>query len=198
MNSVKITFLGALVTAALLSTGGAALAKDDHKFRVPPGHMPPAGKCRIWYPGTPPGRQPPPGECWVLSRKVPRGAWLIGHNRRWGHSELGDRRFRHSDFRGSRYLGRKEIYREIREVRQARREVQENREQLKKSYEELRKDRADLKKDIRSGASRKEIAEGRREIRQNLKEIAENKRELRQSQDKLRDERQDLKDLRRR
>jgi len=26
---------------------------------IPPGHMPPPGKCRIWYPNRPPGQQPP-------------------------------------------------------------------------------------------------------------------------------------------
>lgn len=44
---------------------------------IPPGHMPPPGKCRIWYPDLPPGQQPPPGDCRELERHVPPGAWLI-------------------------------------------------------------------------------------------------------------------------
>jgi len=44
---------------------------------IPPGHMPPPGKCRIWFPDRPPGHQPPPGDCWQLERQVPPGAWLI-------------------------------------------------------------------------------------------------------------------------
>lgn len=44
---------------------------------IPPGHMPPPGKCRIWFPDRPPGHQPPPGDCWQLERQVPPGAYLI-------------------------------------------------------------------------------------------------------------------------
>lgn len=44
---------------------------------IPPGHMPPPGECRIWYPDLPPGQQPPPGPCGQLRYQVPPGAWLI-------------------------------------------------------------------------------------------------------------------------
>ena len=46
-------------------------------FKIPPGHLPPPGKCRIWHPGTPPGHQPPPGNCATLERNVPEGAYLV-------------------------------------------------------------------------------------------------------------------------
>jgi len=45
--------------------------------RIPPGHMPPPGKCRIWYPGQPPGHQGPIGKCGKLERQVPPGAILV-------------------------------------------------------------------------------------------------------------------------
>jgi hypothetical protein len=44
---------------------------------IPPGHYPPPGECRIWYPDRPPGDQPPPGNCHQLGTQVPLGAWLI-------------------------------------------------------------------------------------------------------------------------
>lgn len=45
--------------------------------KVPPGHMPPPGECRIWFPDRPPGHQPPPGPCHRLKYQVPPGAYLI-------------------------------------------------------------------------------------------------------------------------
>ena len=37
--------------------------------RVPPGHLPPPGLCRAWYPGRPPGHQPAPERCERLFRR---------------------------------------------------------------------------------------------------------------------------------
>ena len=47
------------------------------ELHISPGHLPPPGSCRIWYPNRPPGDQPPPGDCVALSHRVPIGAWLI-------------------------------------------------------------------------------------------------------------------------
>jgi len=46
-------------------------------LHIPPGHLPPPGMCRIWYPDRPPGHQPPPNDCAYLTGRVPFGAWLI-------------------------------------------------------------------------------------------------------------------------
>jgi hypothetical protein len=48
-----------------------------YSYKIPKGHMPPPGKCRIWYPELPPGQQPPPGNCEDLRYHVPPGARLI-------------------------------------------------------------------------------------------------------------------------
>lgn len=47
-------------------TAGPALAQGRGKNKqkaVPPGHVPPAGLCRVWYDGVAPGRQPAPTNC---------------------------------------------------------------------------------------------------------------------------------------
>lgn len=76
-----------LSTALALSTGCVATAVAVHRLPaewnpaaylgIPPGHLPPPGECRIWFPGLPPGQQPPPGRCGKLEQDVPLGAWLL-------------------------------------------------------------------------------------------------------------------------
>lgn len=235
MENIKLTIVSGLIAAGLMLPASPSMAdkghnkqdkgkpgwhygpeKDRHgsakgfsKVGIPPGHMPRAGECRIWYPGKAPGHQPRPGNCHTLSRQVPRGAWLIGHDNKWSYDDIRhsrrrpnfqygkhDRRDDHRDRRV--HDGRDRVVREgIRDVREARSDVKENREQLQKNIAELKKDKAELRQDIREGASRKEIRQGKQEIRQDLRKIAENKKELRQSQRELQTAREDLrKDLR--
>lgn len=77
-----------LLLAALSLSGCVAYAERDpvvgvydpapgQRIHVPPGHMPPPGSCRIWFPDRPPGHQPPPGPCGVLRYRVPPGAVLV-------------------------------------------------------------------------------------------------------------------------
>ena len=46
-------------------------------YRIPEGHLPPPGECRIWSPDGPPGQQPPPGNCYDLEYSVLPGAFLV-------------------------------------------------------------------------------------------------------------------------
>lgn len=57
----------------------AAFGGSDERGagRIPRGHRPPRGLCRIWFPGRSPGHQPPPGDCRELHYHLPAGAWLI-------------------------------------------------------------------------------------------------------------------------
>lgn len=59
--------------------GGAleVVRADGTVFRIPPGHFPPPGECRVWDPDLPPGQQGPPGSCDELERRVPAGHYLV-------------------------------------------------------------------------------------------------------------------------
>ena len=55
-------------------------ASTAARFGIPPGHLPPAGQCRVWMPGEPPGKQKkryPSGDCAVVGDDVPAGGWLV-------------------------------------------------------------------------------------------------------------------------
>lgn len=80
--------------AALLFVGVFAApvaAQAPRGSHIPPGHLPPAGSCRVWYEGRPPGHQPPPMKCrdaeWVARRdrsaRVIYGGTHDGNGRRW-------------------------------------------------------------------------------------------------------------------
>ena len=87
MSNTKVVRLmaAAAITLGLsgcLAYGGPWMEPVGHgygetPYRIPPGHMPPPGECRIWFPDRPPGQQPPPGNCYDLQRRVPPGAVLV-------------------------------------------------------------------------------------------------------------------------
>src|SRR6185295_18891393 len=65
---------------------------------VPPGQLPPAGMCRVWYDGVPPGRQPRATSCNEAERIASRdrSARVIygdnyNRNDRYGNERYNDR-----------------------------------------------------------------------------------------------------------
>ena len=70
-----IPVMSAVSGCAGVIVAGGTLREYAHE--VPPGHLPPPGECRIWYPELPPGQQPPPGNCYDLQHRVPRDAYLV-------------------------------------------------------------------------------------------------------------------------
>ncbi|MFI9654366.1 hypothetical protein ABGV17_06505 [Guyparkeria sp. GHLCS8-2] len=44
---------------------------------LPASELPPAGECRIWYPGRAPEDQPEPGDCDELRQQLPPGTVLV-------------------------------------------------------------------------------------------------------------------------
>jgi hypothetical protein len=45
--------------------------------RIPPGHLPAPGECRIWIDGVPPGQQPAPTDCATAERRRPANGRVI-------------------------------------------------------------------------------------------------------------------------
>jgi hypothetical protein len=54
---------------------------EPRRIHVPPGHYPPPGYCRLWYPGRPPGHQPRPLACKQIA--VPAGAFILYNGVAW-------------------------------------------------------------------------------------------------------------------
>ena len=57
-----------LAATASIASPAFAQSRRNERFayandRVPPGHRPPAGMCRVWIDGVPPGHQPPVTNC---------------------------------------------------------------------------------------------------------------------------------------
>jgi len=77
IGSSAPVFAGALDSLNINIGIGSDGGKGNSAVTVPPGHMPPPGKCRIWYKNRKAGNQPAPGNCKKLKNKVPAGAVLI-------------------------------------------------------------------------------------------------------------------------
>ena len=100
--AATVILIGLTATAGIQAQGRGRQAQG-----IPPGHVPPAGQCRVWYDNVPPGRQPAPTNCdraeQIASRD--RDARVIYGNRtsradedwrtsdsyRTGGSTMGDR-----------------------------------------------------------------------------------------------------------
>ena len=58
-----IAATAALMTLAVIASTAEAQGRGRKAGKIPPGHMPPRGLCRVWHDGVPPGRQPPVTSC---------------------------------------------------------------------------------------------------------------------------------------
>jgi hypothetical protein len=58
------TAAATLILIGLTASAGIhAQGRGRQAQGIPPGHVPPAGLCRVWYDNLPPGRQPAPTNC---------------------------------------------------------------------------------------------------------------------------------------
>lgn len=66
-RSVLLILLGFGLSACAVVAGDGphppVVIAPPRTLDIPPGHYPPPGHCRVWYPGRPPGQQPPPVRC---------------------------------------------------------------------------------------------------------------------------------------
>jgi hypothetical protein len=79
--------------------GGGPPSTAHSGPRIPRGHLPPPGQCRLWDPGQPPGKQPPPISCREAFRRQHGRAYVITHRgavhrggrpARWHRRPAGD------------------------------------------------------------------------------------------------------------
>lgn len=92
LSAMCFLLAGCLATRGFPGPGGGVIVVGDERGRghrgpralkIPPGHYPPPGECRLWFPGRPPGQQPPPVRCSRLYRRVPLGAFILYRDRAW-------------------------------------------------------------------------------------------------------------------
>lgn len=68
MRTIAATMLMAGLVAFPLGAQGPGGWYGERAQRVPPGHLPPPGTCRVWYDRRPPGQQPKPTTCQEAER----------------------------------------------------------------------------------------------------------------------------------
>jgi hypothetical protein len=68
---------------SVVNDGRDGKMRGPGRLGVPPGHYPPPGACRLWFPGRPPGRQPRPTSCEQLVGRVPPGAFVLYNGKEW-------------------------------------------------------------------------------------------------------------------
>ena len=92
MRRTTLMIAGLWVASACSSTTRSVTVEPSHQastgsshastaatLGVPPGHLPQAGECRVWIPGTPPGKQPGPKSrsCAGIASVAPAGSWVL-------------------------------------------------------------------------------------------------------------------------
>jgi hypothetical protein len=83
--------------SVILLTVAVGTSEAQSRQGIPPGQMPRAGQCRVWYDGLPPGRQPAPTSCDQAERIASRSrnARVIYGDDRYSRSD--DWRYRDRD-----------------------------------------------------------------------------------------------------
>lgn len=93
---VKSWVLAGASAVTIMATEATAQGIGRTSQRIPPGHRPPAGQCRVWYDDRPPGHQPAPTSCTAARREAHRtgGRVVYGSEQRdvrWDGDDRNDR-----------------------------------------------------------------------------------------------------------
>ena len=88
-TAATFAFIALLAGSAFAQGNGRNSARNRG---IPPGEMPPAGQCRVWYEGRPPGQQPRATNCDDAERVASRnrnarviyGSGTYDRDDRWG------------------------------------------------------------------------------------------------------------------
>jgi hypothetical protein len=106
-TALMATLVGTTLLAAPL---GAQALRGRGPDKVPPGHQPPPGMCRIWIDGVPPGQQPAPTDCASAVRNRPSNGRVIfgedagkGKGKKYKGTSYDQRRYDRDDDRDHRY-----------------------------------------------------------------------------------------------
>ena len=94
MRTAAATLIALAIAAGTADAQGRGRNRTNSQG-IPPGHLPAAGQCRVWYDGVPPGRQPAPTSCDQAERRASRD--------RNARVIYGDDRYRSDDRYDDRY-----------------------------------------------------------------------------------------------
>jgi hypothetical protein len=95
----------ALSAAPLSAQWGIFGGRSD---RVPPGHMPSRGMCRVWIDGVPPGQQPRQTDCRTAERQRPYYEQRYGRHARVIYGDRYSRNDRYDTRNGDVVVGRRD------------------------------------------------------------------------------------------
>ena len=99
---MRTAAMSVIVVAMMAGTAAAqGNGRNGRSQGIPPGQMPPAGMCRVWYDNVPPGRQPRATSCDQAERLASRDRHarvIYGDDR--VNSRNNDRRYRDRNYGG--------------------------------------------------------------------------------------------------